>query len=61
MGNINVSFILFHFNHSALIHFVIFQLEGKSDRISKRCMNQAYWLIKVGNTFIVKKYNSFMC
>ena len=56
MGSMDVSFILFHFNNSMLIHFLVFHLERKSDKISKRCMNQAYCWIKVGNTFIVQDY-----
>lgn len=44
----DVSFILFHFNDSTLIHLLVFQLDRKSDKISKRCMTQAYCLIKVG-------------
>ena len=60
MGNMDVSFILFHFNHSTSIHFLAFEFDRKSDETSKRCMNQAYCLIKVGNTFIVQEYNYFM-
>ena len=61
MGGMDVSFILFHFNHSTLVHLLVFQLDSKSDKINKRCMNQAYCLIKVGNTFIVQECSYFMC
>ena len=37
MGSMDVSFIPFHFNHSFLIHFLVFQLDRKGDKISKRC------------------------
>ena len=32
----------------------MFQCDRKSDKISKRYMNQAYCLIKVGNAFIIQ-------
>ena len=38
MGSMDVSFILFHFNHSTLTHFSVFQLDRKSDEISKSGM-----------------------
>ena len=53
MGSMNINSILFHFNHSTLVHFLMCLLDGKSDRISKRCIKQAYCLIKV-NTFMVQ-------
>ena len=56
----DVSFILFHFNDSTLIHLLVFQLDRKSDKISKRCINQTYCWVKVGNIFIVQEYNFFI-
>ena len=38
-----------------LNHFLVFQLDRKSDKISKRCINLAYYLIKFENTFIVQE------
>ena len=60
MGSMNINSILFHFNHSTLVHFLMCLLDEKSDRISKRCIKQAYCLIRV-NTFMVQKHNYFMC
>ena len=54
IGSMDVNFILLYFNPSTQIHFLVFQRDRKTDEISKRCMNQAYCLIKVRNTFIDK-------
>ena len=41
--------------------FFTFKFDIKSCEAGKRCMIQAYCLMKVGNTFIVEEYNYFMC
>lgn len=41
--------------------FFTFKFDMKSRETGKRCMIQAYCLMKVGNTFIVEEYNYFMC
>ena len=38
-----------------LNHFLVFQLDRKSDKVNKRFINQAYYLIKFGNAFIVQE------
>ena len=44
-----------------LIHFLVFHLDTKSDKISKIYMKRAYCLIKDGNGLIVQEYYYFMC